>query len=190
MNEYQIKNIRTLAAGSALPGTDELRQTIEELGLSYATRDGEIRLIDPPELLDAEIVRSGLGDGAGLLDRLDVHFTIDSTNTWQLGRAGQSDFHPACLAERQEAGKGRRGRHWVKPFGRNIYMSVGWEIPRARSVSGLSLAVGMVIAGVLRDAGLVEVGLKWPNDVNIETEASLRGFWLRWQRRRPIGTGS
>ncbi|MBP8283800.1 MAG: hypothetical protein KAX46_07790, partial [Chromatiaceae bacterium] len=55
---------------------------------------------------------------------------IDSTNA-DLLRAGHvgAPSGTLCLAERQSAGRGRRGRAWVSPFGANLYLSLLWRFP-------------------------------------------------------------
>ena len=74
-----------------------------------------------------------------------------------------------CVAEHQSAGRGRRGRAWVSPFGQSIFFSLGWgfDLPLAR-LSGLSLAVGVAVARFFSQIGVFNHGLKWPNDVLIE----------------------
>lgn len=166
MDPARINRIRTLAAGEPLPETPDLLADLDELGLESIRGEGGVSLSEPLELLNEDRITSTLKDASPHHARTIVHWTIGSTNTWMLERADEPSFHgTVCLAERQEAGKGRRGRGWVSPFGRNIYMSTGWTLPRSTGIAGLSLTVGMVVAAVLRDAGLEEVGLKWPNDV-------------------------
>jgi BirA family biotin operon repressor/biotin-[acetyl-CoA-carboxylase] ligase len=71
-----------------------------------------------------------------------------------------------CLAEYQTAGKGRRGRTWVSPFGHNIYVSLLWRFQDGpAAIAGLSLAIGVAVIRALRQAGITEAGLKWPNDI-------------------------
>jgi BirA family biotin operon repressor/biotin-[acetyl-CoA-carboxylase] ligase len=70
------------------------------------------------------------------------------------------------IAEQQTAGRGRRGRHWVSPFARNLYLSLVWEYGQgAAALEGLSLAVGVAVARALEQCALPPVQLKWPNDV-------------------------
>jgi BirA family biotin operon repressor/biotin-[acetyl-CoA-carboxylase] ligase len=77
-----------------------------------------------------------------------------------------------CVAEIQNAGRGRRGRSWVAPFGCAICMSLGWQFGEAPpTFSALSLAVGVAAVRALRRLGIDGVGLKWPND-------------LMWQQRK------
>ena len=70
------------------------------------------------------------------------------------------------------AGRGRRGRPWVSPFGANLYLSILWRYPLApAALGGASLAAGVAVAQVLRRYGVGQLGLKWPND-------------LLWRRRK------
>src|SRR5690606_31411421 len=71
-----------------------------------------------------------------------------------------------CLAEFQTAGRGRRGRSWISPFGKNIYLSMVWAFDGgAAELEGLSLAIGVAIADGLKILGVEGLQLKWPNDV-------------------------
>ncbi len=80
----------------------------------------------------------------------------------QLGPASGAVF----LSEAQSAGRGRRGRSWVSPFGRNIYMSVVYGFTGGvAAVEGLSLAVGVAVVRALEAMGISGAELKWPNDI-------------------------
>jgi len=120
------------------------------------------------ELLDADRIRAALGvPRRGALRTLEVLFEVDSTNTRLLGRAppppGSADV---CLAELQQAGRGRRGRPWIAPFGASLAMSVGWSFRDApRALPALSLAVGVAVSRGLARVGAHGIGLKWPNDI-------------------------
>ncbi len=72
----------------------------------------------------------------------------------------------ACVAEYQQAGRGRRGRQWVSPFGANLYLSMYWRLEQGPAAAmGLSLVVGIVMAEVLQNLGAEKVRVKWPNDL-------------------------
>jgi BirA family biotin operon repressor/biotin-[acetyl-CoA-carboxylase] ligase len=134
----------------------------------HAVRGRGYRLATALEPLDAGRIRAELGGAAAaLLDRLEIHQEIDSTNRHLLARAvegGASGW--ACLAESQRDGRGRRGRRWHSPPGRNIYLSVLWRYAQGpETLAGLSLATGVIIAEVLRAAGVDGLALKWPNDL-------------------------
>lgn len=86
---------------------------------------------------------------------------IGSTNTELMQRARAGRTEPVLLvAERQTAGRGRRGRDWASEEGASLTFSLGLELAPA-SWSGLSLAVGVAVAESLHP----DVRLKWPNDL-------------------------
>ena len=104
---------------------------------------------------------------------------VDSTNAEVLRRmAAGGGGGMVCAAERQTAGRGRRGRRWQSPGGGNVYLSVGWRFARAArgaeegggmgALSGLSLAVGVAVIDALEDCGVAGCSLKWPNDILFE----------------------
>jgi len=101
---------------------------------------------------------------------LTVLQSVDSTNAEVLRRLGCGQVPPfIVLAERQTAGRGRRGRNWVSPFGENLYYSLALQVDGGmRQLEGLSLVVGLALLRALRIAGVVTAGLKWPNDVLVD----------------------
>lgn len=98
---------------------------------------------------------------------LAIHDTIDSTNAEALRLIGEGRSAPfVVLAERQSAGRGRRGRQWISPFAENLYYSLVLRVDGGmRQLEGLSLVVGLAVMRTLQGFGLVGVGLKWPNDL-------------------------
>jgi len=79
------------------------------------------------------------------------------------------NHYVVCMAERQTAGRGRRGRVWHSPYARNIYLSLSFNLQGgADSLDGLSLALGVAVAKCLSDQGVKGVGLKWPNDILVD----------------------
>ncbi|XOV85926.1 MAG: biotin--[acetyl-CoA-carboxylase] ligase [Pseudomonadota bacterium] len=169
MTESIQDQIVEMAGGAPVRSAPSLLAALKALGLAVRVEQGFLRLVEPLELLDAQKIRELMVSGAAC--EPVICWQIDSTNTWLMARAAQPDFHgTVCLAEQQLAGRGRRGRHWVSPFGKNIYLSIGQRLPGAASaLSGLSLVVGICVVRVLRGLGLQSVGLKWPNDVLLGT---------------------
>jgi BirA family biotin operon repressor/biotin-[acetyl-CoA-carboxylase] ligase len=120
------------------------------------------------ELLEEGSIRAAVAnDRAQRLRSLDIQFDVDSTNTRLLAAAPPPfGFADVMLSELQHAGRGRRGRHWVAPFGGSIALSMGWSFTDAsRASPTLSLSVGVAVARALARAGARGVGLKWPNDI-------------------------
>lgn len=104
-----------------------------------------------------------------LVSDLEVFPQIDSTNSHLMRRAQNSASSGCmCVADHQTDGKGRRGRKWVSPKGRNIYGSFLWKFHDATRLNGLSLAVGVGVIRVLKNHGISNVSLKWPNDIYCE----------------------
>ncbi|NWB88853.1 bifunctional biotin--[acetyl-CoA-carboxylase] ligase/biotin operon repressor BirA [Pseudomonas gingeri] len=101
-----------------------------------------------------------------------VYDTIDSTNAEALRLMEKGAAAPfIVVAERQTAGRGRRGRHWVSPFAENIYYSLLLRIEGGmRQLEGLSLVVGLAVLSALRELGIARAGLKWPNDVLVDNK--------------------
>lgn len=142
---------------------------LEVLGLEIESVKGKgYRIPGGIDLIDEQRVRAGLTTNSlQLLTDLDVREVIDSTNIEalrQISSGARSGL--VCTAEQQTAGRGRRGREWVSPFARNVYLSVVWEFSQgAAALEGLSLAVGVAVAQALKTFGLPPVSLKWPNDL-------------------------
>ncbi|MFA5496106.1 MAG: bifunctional biotin--[acetyl-CoA-carboxylase] ligase/biotin operon repressor BirA [Porticoccaceae bacterium] len=143
---------------------------LEELGLDIESVRGQgYRIAGGIELLDPVSIRQHIAAGVRPgLGRFDILDEVASTNDWiKALQPGQQWRGAVCLAERQTSGRGRRGRAWVSPFGRNIYLSLGWEFSGgAASLEGLSLAVGVAVCRALGGkARHPELQLKWPNDI-------------------------
>jgi BirA family biotin operon repressor/biotin-[acetyl-CoA-carboxylase] ligase len=144
----------------------QLQQLEAELNIEvHKVRGRGYKLPQPISLLDEADI-SSVGPGAP--DWPIVIFdSIDSTNAAAMRLIGSQARLPfVVLAERQTAGRGRRGRKWASPFGENIYYSLTLRIQGGmRQLEGLSLLVGLAVLQTLREAGVQGAGLKWPNDV-------------------------
>ncbi|TFZ53551.1 bifunctional biotin--[acetyl-CoA-carboxylase] ligase/biotin operon repressor BirA [Serratia proteamaculans] len=137
-------------------------QTIREWGLDVFTVPGKgYSLPSPIQLLDVERILGQLVD-----KRVTVLPVVDSTNQYLLDRITELQSGDACVAEYQQAGRGRRGRQWISPFGANLYLSMFWRLDQGPAAAmGLSLVIGIVMAEVLKDLGAQDVRVKWPNDL-------------------------
>ncbi len=102
---------------------------------------------------------------------LEFYPAIDSTNNvaMEAGRAGKSSGF-LTVADRQDAGRGRRGRSWVSPPDNNVFMSlmVRPDIPIDRA-PGLTLVMALSILKGIEDMlpqdEKSNLGIKWPNDI-------------------------
>ncbi|UTW44843.1 bifunctional biotin--[acetyl-CoA-carboxylase] ligase/biotin operon repressor BirA [bacterium SCSIO 12696] len=144
-------------------------QKLVELGLDVETVKGRGYCVPGGiELFCKHGILSALSKGAKeQLSQLDILSSTDSTNSVARLRAEHNDASGyVVLAEQQTAGRGRRGRRWVSPFARNLYLSAVWGFDGgAAALEGLSLAVGVAVKRALATCGAVEAELKWPNDV-------------------------
>ncbi len=154
----------------------QLQHLEAEIGLSvHKVRGKGYQLAKPLVLLDAaEICAKGLHEWP-----VHIFDAIDSTNAEALRLIERGVAAPfMVLAERQIAGRGRRGRKWVSPFAENLYHSLVLRIDGGmRQIEGLSLVVGLAVMHALRDMGIAEAGLKWPNDVLVG-EKKIAGILL------------
>ncbi|MDN4629401.1 MULTISPECIES: bifunctional biotin--[acetyl-CoA-carboxylase] ligase/biotin operon repressor BirA [unclassified Erwinia] len=137
-------------------------QTLKEWGIDVFTVTGKgYSLSGPIQLLNEETILSQLDQGG-----LAVIPVIDSTNQYLLDRMATLQSGDACVAEYQQAGRGRRGRQWFSPFGSNLYLSMYWRLEQGPlAAMGLSLVIGIVTAEVLQALGASDVRVKWPNDL-------------------------
>jgi BirA family biotin operon repressor/biotin-[acetyl-CoA-carboxylase] ligase len=127
--------------------------------------DGRISLHTPNALLDLteieRLVQSNQNYVVGSLQ-----YIVNSTNQVLL----DSNFlRPmevkVSLAEAQIGGRGRRGKGWMSPFARNIYLSFGYQKDVDQLDSRLPLRVAVAIRNMLMERGINEVQIKWPNDI-------------------------
>ncbi|TDT50581.1 BirA family biotin operon repressor/biotin-[acetyl-CoA-carboxylase] ligase [Enterobacter sp. AG5470] len=140
-------------------------QTLRDWGVDVFTVPGKgYSLPEPIQLLDETMISSQIKQG-----KVAVLPVIDSTNQYLLDRLSELDSGDACVAEYQQAGRGRRGRKWVSPFGANLYISMYWRLEQGPAAAiGLSLVIGIVMAEVLHDLGADQVRVKWPNDLYLQ----------------------
>ncbi|MBB3048997.1 BirA family biotin operon repressor/biotin-[acetyl-CoA-carboxylase] ligase [Litorivivens lipolytica] len=160
-------------------------QKLEDIGLAVESVKGRgYRLPGGFCALNADAIQCSLNPTAkAFLSSLQIEQQINSTNTLlaERARSGDGVSGAVCVAEQQTAGRGRLGRQWISPFGRNLMFSLLWEFQNgAAALEGLSLAVGLSVAEALTDLGVAGLGLKWPNDVLCEGR-KLAGVLLEMQ---------
>lgn len=96
------------------------------------------------------------------------HDSVGSTN--DLARDWLQAGAPVgavVIADEQRTGRGRMGRQWQTPPGQAIAMSVVLK-PPAEFASRVSLMAALCIAEVCEALNITDVGIKWPNDVQIQ----------------------
>lgn len=116
-------------------------------------------------LIDPVLLKERLAGQAGRFD-VDALDSCDSTSSELLRRAALgAPPGTVVVADRQLAGRGRRGRSWSSSPADSLTFSLLWRLPPGRVPGGLSLAVGVALAQALDALGANGVRLKWPNDV-------------------------
>lgn len=109
-----------------------------------------------------------LADGPAFWHTVQHHAETGSTNDLALDAV--RDGVPAGLvvtADRQTAGRGRRGRTWEdRPDGASLAVSVTIP-PLTEHRTLVPLVAGVALSDALRRLGL-RAALKWPNDVLLE----------------------
>ena len=183
-----------LILGEPVNPTLELLDFLDGVGVPYTKQGSTLILNSGKDILDEASIRSELLLWLSELQistlDVEIHRVISSTNDVVMQRLAESrSSQILCAAEMQTAGKGRRGRRWVSPFGSNIYLTYGRFVRRNLSgFGGLSLVVGMLAVDVLRSMGLQNVGLKWPNDIMLDG-GKLGGILLELRASEARGIG-
>jgi len=140
-------------------------QTLRDWGVDVFTVPGKgYSLPEPVQLLDEAFISGQITDSS-----VAVLPVIDSTNQYLLDRLDTLQSGDCCVAEYQQAGRGRRGRKWFSPFGANLYLSMYWRLEQGPAAAiGISLVIGIVLAEVLQSLGADKVRVKWPNDLYLK----------------------
>ncbi len=133
--------------------------------IESVTRKG-YRLLQSPDLLTEESVRQYLLEEVWP-GRIVCFSSVDSTNEEAKRQAvlGEKDG-TLFVADNQTAGKGRRGRKWSSPEGKDIFCTMLFrpEIP-AESASVLTLVTALASAAAAEKYSGQRCQIKWPNDV-------------------------
>lgn len=140
---------------------------LTEMGLDiYSVTGKGYKLSQPLTLLSYDKILSTLPNDS-FIPEIEIHSLIDSTNSYLLRRLpNQLTQGQVCLAEFQSAGRGRRGRKWVSPFGSQMYLSMYWHLEQGLSAAmGLSLVSALAVSDAIYSLTNIKVQLKWPNDV-------------------------
>ena len=107
-------------------------------------------------LLDPTLLKARLGLLAGRFD-VDALDECDSTSSELARRAEKgAPAGTVVVADRQTAGRGRRGRRWLSAPADSLTFSLLWRFsgPPGR-LSGLSLAVGVAVVLAAVEGGTV-----------------------------------
>lgn len=178
--QVREKLINALASGRFVSG----QQLADELGVSRAAISNQVKalngmgldifkvrgkgyqLAQPITLLNKQEISTALAQ-LGVKNLVEVHTLIDSTNDYLMRKLpNQLSQGQVCIAEYQSAGRGRRGRQWISPFGSHIYFSYYHHLAQGMAgAMGLSLLTALAISDAISALYELDVELKWPNDI-------------------------
>ncbi|WP_446212655.1 biotin--[acetyl-CoA-carboxylase] ligase [Micromonospora sp. IBSANI012] len=135
--------------------------------------------LERPPLSAARLARA-LTAPHGPWRRLDLRAETGSTNADAVAaaRAGEPEGL-VVVAERQTAGRGRRGRVWQSPARAGIATSVllrpgeavadrGWPPAPVTGYGWLPLLAGVALVEAVARLAELETRLKWPNDLLVD----------------------
>lgn len=124
------------------------------------------RLMAAPDLMTEAEIKS-LMHTDWVAKELLYFDTIDSTNTkaQELAEKGYPSG-TLVVADKQESGKGRRGRSWVSPSGTGIFMTLMIKPDiNPNNASMLTLVAALAVAKAITSVTGEEALIKWPNDI-------------------------
>ncbi|MEX2129866.1 MAG: bifunctional biotin--[acetyl-CoA-carboxylase] ligase/biotin operon repressor BirA [Pseudohongiellaceae bacterium] len=160
---------------------------LKQLGLEIESVSGRgYCLAHGVTLLNRQAIREGLSPQSdSALSEIDLYLSIDSTNSEAMRRIQKgAKGRQLIVAEQQLAGRGRRGRAWLSPMARNVYMSLIWPFDNGiTALEGLSLVIALSLVRALQELGLPgmeHLRVKWPNDVWLQNK-KLAGILLELQ---------
>lgn len=157
-------------------------QDVAQYGVKlHSVRGRGYQLAQPLWWLDKDQILAEVGEARSALN-LEIIDHATSSNALLLQAASQGAASGRVLAvEWQSAGRGRLGRTWHAGLGEALTFSLLWRFECGlAALSGLSLAVGVAMMRALRELGVNDAGLKWPNDVMLPS-GKLAGILLEAQ---------
>ena len=144
-----------------------LLATLGSLGIKPRIGKQFIEIEPTIDLLDLDQVQAQIGD-SDVVGSFEWQYRLltESTNADVLKSSENNQKSCIALAEMQTGGKGRRGRHWISPFARNIYCTIGMARPvEPHNLGLISIVTGIGLCKALSHSGIDDVMLKWPNDI-------------------------
>ena len=158
------------STGEYLPRTVAESKLLQAIG--FELKGSTLVLPSDLERLNLDCIVRGLEECSEMsnLQRVRVELCVGSTNQVLLHEAHANDISGfVVLAETQTSGRGRYGRNWVSPVGRNLAISLGATISQSPyDIGAISLVAGVAVSNAIQEVGIDAVKLKWPNDILLD----------------------
>lgn len=159
----------SIQSGLSVEEVESIVNWLIEIGvpLIWSSEDS-VRLLRQVIPLDLGYIRKSVAvTDSDIAQRVTVLDHVDSTNEFLLNLATQQSIHKhACIAEYMSAGRGRRRRKWSGSAYENVMLSIAWDFSKdIRYLSGLSLAVAVIVVQCLSKLTNEALQVKWPNDI-------------------------
>lgn len=143
-----------------------INQLKEEGYVIEAVQNKGYKLKENPDIFSLNELRSRIHNKwAGS----EIHYYEETTSTnidaKRLAEEGAAHGSIA-VADKQTAGRGRRGRGWESPAGKDIYFTILLRPDFAPDkASALTLVMALSVAEAIESLYGIGAGIKWPNDV-------------------------
>ena len=147
----------------------KVMKQLKEAGYNIEAQQNKgYHIVSAPDVMDAAELKS-IWKPKWVGCEILYFDSIDSTNTkaQELAEKGYPSG-TLVVADKQIAGKGRRGRNWESPSGCGIFMTLMLKPDiNPNNASMLTLVSALAVAKALADITGKDAKIKWPNDIII-----------------------
>lgn len=148
----------------------KVMKQLKEAGYNIEAQQNKgYHIVSAPDVMDAAELKS-IWKPKWVGCEILYFDSIDSTNTkaQELAEKGYPSG-TLVVADKQVAGKGRRGRNWESPSGCGIFMTLMLKPDiNPNNASMLTLVSALAVAKALADITGKDAKIKWPNDIVID----------------------
>ena len=148
----------------------KVMKQLKEAGYNIEAQQNKgYHIVSAPDVMDAAELKS-IWKPKWVGCEILYFDSIDSTNTkaQELAEKGYPSG-TLVVADKQIAGKGRRGRNWESPSGCGIFMTLMLKPGiNPNNASMLTLVSALAVAKALADITGKDAKIKWPNDIVID----------------------
>lgn len=140
--------------------------SLRKKGWSVEGKPGKgYRLVSIPSHVEFEDLRAVLS-GMNFWEEIHILESVDSTNTFLLKRSEEGVKTAIAIGDTQISGRGRMGRRWFSPPGKNVNMSLLLPLAVSLAMSpAITIIAGLSVARAIWKKLKIPCQVKWPNDV-------------------------